>query len=91
MNRSKEALAAAFEHYGYRQSAESRARLAIIIDKHFAPLLNQTVVDHGSIVIAQRKIAVLKEGLNAIKKMAGQTLLGPDSKHNMGDSAPRYH
>ena len=29
--------------------------------------------------------------LEAIANLAGQTLLGPDSKHKMGDDAPRYH
>ena len=41
--------------------------------------------------LLQRKVAVLKQGLSAIKGMGGQTLLGPDSKHCMGDDAPRYH
>ena len=29
--------------------------------------------------------------LEEIASLGGQTLLGPDSKHKMGDNAPRYH
>ncbi len=39
----------------------------------------------------EKTIAKLRSALEDIASCAGQTLLGPDSKHHMGDSAPCYH
>ena len=39
----------------------------------------------------QRENDKLRAALEEIKAMRGMTLLGPDSKHHMGDDAPCYH
>jgi len=43
------------------------------------------------LVTQHKRIAELEAALMQIKAYAGHTLLGPDSKHHMGDDAPRYH
>ena len=37
------------------------------------------------------KHEMLRIGLQSIAGMKNSTLLGPDSKHHMGDDVPRYH